>query len=349
MYARTKRSQDVPAHLPTQPPKTGAAVSAIQRLRLDAAELAASGRDGRAGVSQGGPDRTRLQTGRIGGKPLQTKRFHGAVVQRVRTYVIEDMPFFGNRPKTTFLTGAAGRLDTRKYLRSLPPAALGGRNINTIVTDREQGIIHGSLLGRTPVAEFHQTVLPGGVAPLGQAEPLILKSHGAPPSTMFFGLLRVAPSYGGYSPTQLARHIWNSGLLPINYAGQIYISGCNTARGLVSMYDGTSFIAQFKVALQALATAAHPLGAFTVKGDLGTARTGNDGRVRIDVTNENRAEIDGKSVLMDARPGHPRKFTNAMGAPGPGLGANYTHSVIPHWYGNETLDQIHGKAAKHVV
>ena len=82
----------------------------------------------------------------------------------------------------------------------------------------------------------------GNMALLGQNETLYLDGHGAAPEVA--GVPQAALTFGGYTPEQLAAKLVEKGL-PLNYAGKIYLQGCNTAND----NNGVAYAVRFQKAL----------------------------------------------------------------------------------------------------
>ena len=104
---------------------------------------------------------------------------------------------------------------------------------------------------------------------LGQNEPLIIVAHGGAPTVLrswWGGTTEVLPTLGGYQPKELAGMVSN--VMPANYTGLIYLSGCDTAVRL-DWKAGTSFIERFGDELFRRRPHSHPL----IRGNMGEAAT----------------------------------------------------------------------------
>jgi len=211
-------------------------------------------------------------------KPQQSRVIQSKVpVQRVRTIVIEQTP---NRP--THLTQDAGRVHLRKVLRQIRFGANGGN---------PQIAINNNYLGT-----FNN---PGNQMQIN--ETLILVSHGA----------RYIPIFGYRFPGGLAQRLYNANILPLGYSGEIYLDGCHTGEPgpFGRLGDGSSFAERFKVALNNLANANnHALGQFTVKGNLGAARTSIAGREYIDLDGRTIGLINQNAIRRNQNPNQQRRY-----------------------------------------
>lgn len=115
------------------------------------------------------------------------------------------------------------------------------------------------------------SVPPMGANQLGINELLLIVSHGA----------RYFPFFALKTPALLANELYFSGIFPAGYFGRIYLDGCHTGEPGFGGHlgDGSSYAERFKLALTNLSVThggvgIYPLlGAFTVKGNLGTAVT----------------------------------------------------------------------------
>ena len=186
-------------------------------------------------------------------------------IQRVKVYVIEDLNLFGI-PKTTFLTKAANRVNNKQNLGIVVPL----------------------------VEEFHDTIKQrlGGWFSSGNPsigpdinnidETIVFTSHGSA------GWLFGGPTFGGYTPQQLAKILIDGNYLPDGYQGRITLSGCETSveyNGLFGsgFFKQKSFAELFKNELKNYAAIKRKnLGNFEVKGTLGAARTLSNGKLAVD-------------------------------------------------------------------
>lgn len=142
--------------------------------------------------------RTIINCKRRGNQYKNEMNIQNKTIQMTRTYVIEELNLFGT-PKSSFLTLDALTIHSNKILTSGNPD--------------------------TGFSEFHTAIHQPHLLPLTINEPLILVSHGTSPS--FWS----GAEFGSYTPYQLAQALLAIGIFPPNYNGEIYIDGCNTAKG----------------------------------------------------------------------------------------------------------------------
>jgi hypothetical protein len=178
------------------------------------------------------------------GLEREADRMGEKVVQRVKTIAIETALLGGH------IHTDAQRADSRKQNTR---HGGGGRNITYL--------------------NFHLGFgnIPNMAGQLNVNELLLIVSHGNRPIALLPFLLL----FGDKTPTSLAQQLWNSGIFPIGYHGQIYLDGCHTGEPAGTIGDGTSYAERFKQALVNLSGNPH-LGGFTVKGNLGAASTNNN-------------------------------------------------------------------------
>ncbi|MDL2309818.1 DUF4157 domain-containing protein [Parabacteroides sp. OttesenSCG-928-B22] len=254
-------------------------------------------------------------------------------IQRVRVYTIEDKTWLGDLKKT-HLTIDAARIHVRQLLKEhkvyKDKNELRQEVIDT-VDDKATGKIPAQIYDISKEKK-------GYIDEMEINESLILVSHGGPPMLVF------NPIFGDYSPKKLAQLLYDTKIIPVGYSGEIYIDGCNTARGKKSYDDGTSFIHLFKKKMQKKFK--NKIGNFTVKGNLGFASTSKAGGEGITIDSSNIEEY-GKRLLDIVHHSHGDKDRQKK------YMAQYHNSykyIKTHFAENPSYSvDIYGKGGKYVV